>query len=236
MRMRKKKHSAERIAACSDFLIGDPALFYGRSRDIFGNDAPILLEIGCGKGDFALGLAERNENSNVIAVERIPDVAMFALEKAKTDFERRKASREAEENGGAAPVRDNLRVLIGNADYLSDWFAPGTFSGLYINFCDPWPKKGYYKRRLTAPGFLAMYRKILKPGSILEFKTDHGELFSWSLEQFAAAGFEILKISEDLHGEADLSFNIETEHERKFSAEGKPICFARVRITSGGEG
>ena len=81
-----------------------------------------------------------------------------------------------------------------------------------------------------------MYRKILKPGSILEFKTDHGELFSWSLEQFAAAGFEILKISEDLHGEADLSFNIETEHERKFSAEGKPICFARVRITSGGEG
>ena len=236
MRMRKKKHSAERIAACSDFLIGDPGLFYGRSRDIFGNDAPILLEIGCGKGDFALGLAERNENSNVIAVERIPDVAMFALEKAKADFERRKASREAEENGGAAPVRDNLRVLIGNADYLSDWFAPGTFSGLYINFCDPWPKKGYYKRRLTAPGFLAMYRKILKPGSILEFKTDHGELFSWSLEQFAAAGFEILKISEDLHGEADLSFNIETEHERKFSAEGKPICFARVRITSGGEG
>lgn len=217
MRMRKKKHSAERIANCSEYLIKEPLSCRGNEKEIFGDDRPLLLEIGCGKGDFSVGLSSQKPEYGIIAMERVPDVAMFALEKAAA-------------TAGTRP--DNLRYIIGNAEYINDWFSDDTFSRIYVNFCDPWPKTGYFKRRLTAPGFLERYRKLLVKGGELHFKTDNEPLFDWSVEQFRAAGLETLFITRDLHSEASVTDNIVTEYESRFVSMGMPIFSAHVRFNS----
>lgn len=215
MRMRHKKHGAERIAACAELLIrpsgecpADPQIYFPVSR-------PISLEIGCGKGDFAVGMAARNPDENWIAMERVPDVACLALEKAMATKERRP---------------DNLRFLIGNAQNLSSLFLPHSVSAIYLNFSDPWPKSGYAKRRLTHAGFLSLYRELLVPNGLLKFKTDNVGLFEFSLEQFAACGLEIIWQTRDLHASEKAADNIMTEYERNFSSQGTPICSAWVRF------
>ncbi|MCQ2427166.1 MAG: tRNA (guanosine(46)-N7)-methyltransferase TrmB [Clostridia bacterium] len=225
MRMRKKKHSAERIGQCSHFQIADPLSFYGKTENCFDKERPMLLEIGCGKGDFAAGLSDKYKDKNIIAIEKIPDVAMFALEKA--------AALKGDNPGSDPEVPDNLRFIIGGAEYLSDWFAPASFECIYLNFSDPWPKKGYYKRRLTAPSFLEAYRKLLVPDGELHFKTDNTDLFDWSVEQFRSAGLELLFYTRDLHSSELKDDNILTEYERKFSSQGLPIYSAHVRFPAG---
>ncbi len=222
MRMRKKKHSAERIEACSAFLLhfaaqdGGYSGTYGSnevSREIFGKPMPLELEIGCGKGDFAIGLSAARPEVGIIALERVADVAVTALEKAAATAKERP---------------DNLRFIIGNAQSLDGWFPEDTFSRIYLNFSDPWPKKGYAKRRLTAPGFLELYRRLLIPGGELCFKTDNEGLFDWSLEQFAALGLEVTAMTRDLHSSEYAAGNIMTEYERNFTAKGMPIYMVRV--------
>ena len=215
MRMRKKKHSAERIEACAEFLLKNPIECFEKEEEIFGKKCPMLLEIGCGKGDFARGLSKMYPEHGIIALERVPDVAMFALEKAKATADERP---------------DNLRFIIGNAEYLNDWFAPHTFECIYANFSDPWPKKGQHKRRLTAPEFLARYEKLLVPGGELHFKTDNEGLFDFSLEEFAAAGLTIEWQTRDLHHTEKAADNIMTEYETNFSSKGFPIYSAWVRF------
>ena len=225
MRMRKKKHSAERIAACSGYLIPDTP--GSDPRLCFEKQSPLYLEIGCGKGDFALGLANRNPDKNIIAVEKIPDVAMFALEKAA-------GIKPGPDRGDEAVVPgalySNIRFIIGDAVYLADRFPPESVERIYLNFSDPWPKKGYYKRRLTAPGFLEIYRKILIPGGELHFKTDSQDLFDWSLESFRDFGLELLFSTRDLHSSEEAAGNIMTEYEKRFSEAGMPIYSAHVRF------
>ena len=221
MRMRKKKHSAERIEACAPLLLRlapDDKAFSEKtaaevSRAIFGRELPLELEIGCGKGDFAVGVSAARPQSGIIALERVADVAVTALEKAVA----------------AADTRpDNLRFIIGNAQSLEGWFPDNTFSRIYINFCDPWPKKGYAKRRLTAPSFLELYGRLLVLGGELHFKTDNDGLFDWSLEQFGATGLEISALTRDLHASELAAGNIMTEYERNFTAKGMPIYSAHV--------
>lgn len=222
MRMRKKKHSGERIEACSALLLrlspdGDGYSAEdgagGVSRAVFGKEMPLELEIGCGKGDFAVGLSPARPDSGIIALERVADVAVTALEKAAA-------------SAGERP--DNLRFIIGNAQNLAEWFPDNTFSRIYINFCDPWPKKGYAKRRLTAPGFLDLYRRLLVPDGELWFKTDNEGLFDWSLEQFASEGLDIAALTRDLHASELAEGNIMTEYERNFTSKGMPIFSAHI--------
>ena len=215
MRMRKKKHSAERIEACAELLLKNPIECFGKEEEIFGKKCPMLLEIGCGKGDFARGLSKMHPDHGIIALERVPDVAMFALEKAKATLDERP---------------DNVRFIIGNAEYLTDWFAPGTFDCIYANFSDPWPKKGQHKRRLTAPGFLARYEKLLVPGGELHFKTDNEDLFDWSIEQFKEYGLEIVFYTRDLHSSELAATNIVTEYEKRFTELGQNIFSAHVKF------
>ena len=156
MRMRKKKHGAERIAACAAYLIEDVTPLSHLASEpaaIFPAPRPIHMEIGCGKGSFAVGMAERHPEWNFIAVEKISDVACCALEKAKATADSRPG--------------DNLRFLIGDAQHLAEWVEPHSVSRIYLNFSDPWPKKGYAKRRLTHRGFLELYRSILVEGGEL---------------------------------------------------------------------
>lgn len=220
MRMRRKKHGAERIDACKEILIPiptpdengvagiDPQAFFSENR-------PLHLEIGCGKGDFAVGMAAKYPAYNWIAMERVPDVACLALEKAM-------AAKETRNN--------NLRFMIGDARNLAEWFPEGSVDCLYLNFSDPWPKKGYAKRRLTHEGFLNLYRKVLRPGGLLRLKTDNEGLFDFSLEQFAACGLTVEWQTRDLHNSEKNADNVMTEYERNFSEKGQVIYSAWVRF------
>ena len=217
MRARKKKHGAERIAACAHLLIEDPTVLKDDPRSPFSEKEKALhLEIGCGKGNFACGMAAKNPDVNFIAMERVSDVACCALEKAKAT---------AEDRPG-----DNLRFLIGDAQYLADWVEPHSVSRIYLNFSDPWPKKGYAKRRLTYRGFLELYKKILVEGGELYLKTDNEGLFDFSLEEFEAMGLTILFSSRDFHKTPEAEGNIMTEYEANFSSQGMPIYCARVKF------
>lgn len=219
MRMRRKKHGAERIDACKEILIPVPketedAPASLDPQEFFQKERPIHLEIGCGKGDFAVGMAAKHPGCNWIAMERVPDVACLALEKAM-------AAKDGRD--------DNLRFLIGDARNVAAWFPEGSVDCLYLNFSDPWPKKGYAKRRLTHAGFLELYRKVLKPHGMLKLKTDNEGLFDFSLEQFEACGLTIEWQTRDLHNSEKNVDNVMTEYERNFSEKGQVIYSAWVR-------
>ncbi len=215
MRMRKKKHGAERIAACSEILIDPIPLPAVDPQTYFSQVRPLHLEIGCGKGDFAVGMAAKHPECNFIAMERVSDVACLALEKAMDARESRP---------------DNLRFMIGDAKNLTEWFPPHSVDCLYLNFSDPWPKKGYAKRRLTHGNFLALYREVLKPHGMLKLKTDNQGLFDFSLEEFERCGLEILWQTRDLHRSEQKNDNVMTEYERNFSERGQVIYSAWVRF------
>lgn len=213
MRQRNIKNLEERLAANSAFLIDDPRACRGRWADVFGNNNPIMLEIGCGKGKFIISHAADNPDVNYIAVEGQSSVVLRALEKA--------------EEGKLS----NLRIFIDFVHDLGDYFEEGELSGLYLNFSDPWPKARHAKRRLTYRKNLENYRQVMKPGAAIEFKTDNEGLFEFSLEEIAAAGYNILEMTRDLHsteGE-DLyeSAKYTTEYEDKFSAAGKNINYVK---------
>ncbi|MBR2019785.1 MAG: tRNA (guanosine(46)-N7)-methyltransferase TrmB [Clostridia bacterium] len=215
MRMRRKKHGAERIAACAEILIAEPTVPAVSPNVYFPIQKPIHMEIGCGKGDFAVGMAAKYNDCNWIAMERVPDVACVALEKAMIAKDSRP---------------DNLRFLIGDAKNLTEWFLPHSVDCIYLNFSDPWPKKGYAKRRLTHGGFLELYCSVLRPGGLLRLKTDNEGLFDFSLEQFAACGLTVEWQTRDLHHSEKADENIMTEYERNFSEKGQVIYSAWVRF------
>ncbi len=209
MRMRKKKHGAERIAACSELLIENIEVLKDGFEGIFPEERPIHMEIGCGKGNFACGMAAKYPEINFVAMEKVPDVCCIALEKAKVRAEERH--------------NDNLRFIIGDAKTLEENVRPRSLDCIYLNFSDPWPKSGHAKRRLTYHTFLEIYKKLLKDDGILKFKTDNVGLFDFSLEEFAAFGMEIVWQTRDLHSTPQNADNIMTEYEKNFSDKGQPI-------------
>ena len=215
MRMRKKKNGAARIAACSEWLISDTETLKTEPQYAFEEKRPLYIEIGCGKGNFACGMAAAHHEANFIAMEKVPDVACIALEKAMSRAEER-------------PAADNLRFIIGDAKNLSEWFPDSCADRLYLNFSDPWPKSGHAKRRLTYRTFLELYRKLLKDGGELVLKTDNVGLFDFSLEEFEAFGLEIVWVTRDLHNSEYNLGNVMTEYEANFSSQGYPICSAKV--------
>ena len=212
MRMRKKKNLDQRLSACVDLQVEDPLSLRGRWQESFGEvradgkkDAPCFAEIGCGKGSFAVGMAEKYPQYNFIALEKVPDVIMLAMEKAK-----------------AAGVT-NVLFVLGDASELCEAFADGELAGIYLNFSDPWPKKRHAKRRLTAPSFLEAYRRILAPEGAIRMKTDNDGLFEFSLEEFAENGWSLERVTYDLHSEEWARDNIMTEYEKNFSSQGIKI-------------
>ncbi len=196
MRMRKKKHGAERISACGDYIITDSAQIEG---------FPIELEIGCGKGAFICGMAKRNPEQKYIAMERVSDVLLLAAERIKSE------------------ELNNVKFIIGNAENLKEYFPASSVKKIYLNFSDPWPKKGYAKRRLTYRKFLELYKEILAKDGEIAFKTDNIDLFEFSLAEFAECGFKLKDLTYDLHNSEYNENNIVTEYEKNFSEKGFKI-------------
>ena len=177
----------------------------GTWQQIFGNDHPIRIEVGMGKGQFILEMARRNPDKNFIGIEKYSSVLVRALEKC-------------EEFTG-----NNLRFIRTDAEILTDVFDHHEISGIYLNFSDPWPKDRHAKRRLTYRDYWDRYNEILKPDGKLIFKTDNRPLFDFSLEEAEIAGWTLEKVSYDLHHSPEAEGNVMTEYEAKFSALGNPI-------------
>ncbi len=215
MRARKKKHGAERLEAASAVRCKEPSEILENIQAPFDAERPVHLEIGCGKGKFACDNAAAHHDINFYAVEKVLDVMVSATERAIACADTRP---------------DNLRFILGDADTLLEWFAPHSVDCIYLNFSDPWPKKGYYKRRLTYRRFLEIYKTLLKQDGVLRLKTDNVGLFDFSLEEFEASGLEVVKMSRDLHASEFNEGNIMTEYETNFSSQGIPINFAEVKV------
>ena len=214
MRMRKKKNGATRLAACAHLFRDLPEAPIASPEGDFHRDGEIWLEVGCGKGGFACGMAAKHPAVNFYAMERVNDVALLAAERA----EREKDTRP-----------DNLRFILAGAADLPQYFAPASLDRVYLNFSDPWPKKGYAKRRLTYRGFLRVYFSLLKEGGELRFKTDNVGLFDFTLEELAAVGLTPHFVTRDLHQEAVAADNVMTEYEKNFSEKGFSICSLWVK-------
>jgi len=181
----------------------------GSWRSVFGNDHPIHIEIGMGKGQFITTLADQHHDINYIGIERYDSVLVRALEKL-----------DARED----PL-PNLRFIRMDASDICTMFAADEVSHIYLNFSDPWPKDRHAKRRLTSAEFLRRYDMILAPEGRIEFKTDNTDLFAFSLEEAERAGWRVDGFTRDLHHDADMNEgNVMTEYEEKFSAQGNPIC------------
>ena len=204
MRVRKKKHGAERMEACADLWIKTPEAMKGRWNAAFGNDNPIHIEIGCGKGDFVTGMAKMYPDVNFVAVEMVADVIVTAMEKAK-----------------AAGLKNVLFANF-NAEKITDVFEKGEAERIYLNFSDPWKKNRQAKRRLTHKNFLDRYKRILNIGNFIWFKTDNKALFEFSLNSFAAEDFKMRNITLDLHN-SGFEDNVMTEYEKRFTELGQPI-------------
>lgn len=209
MRMRKKKHSEERLNACRALLCDKKDHLIASSEEDFGRKCPLHLEIGCGKGGFACGMAANYPDTCFYAVERVENVMINALERAEAE----RANR----------TKDNLRFIITNADYLEEWFAPETLDTVYLNFSDPWPKERHAKRRLTYRTYLFKYFKLLKPGGKIRFKTDNAALFDFTLSELEALSLSPDVVTRDLHASPYAEGNVMTEYEKNFSSQGYPI-------------
>lgn len=203
MRMRKKKNLIPRMEACAALWIQDPAAWRGRWREHMPSAEHLRLELGCGKGRFTAETAAAHRSDLYVAVERVPDAMVIAMERCR------------------AMGLTNVLFIDGDAAALDEYFAPGEVDLIYINFCDPWPSVKHSRRRLTHEGFLRGYRRVLREGGQIHFKTDNHDLFEWSLFQFPKAGFALSEITRDLHGQGVQG--VMTDYEEKFHASGTPI-------------
>ncbi len=209
MRLRNIPGSRETIAA-SEFVVHEDVMREKRGKwsTVFGNENPICIEVGMGKGRFITELAGQNPDKNYVGIEKYSSVLLRALEKRET-----------------LPELTNLYFLRMDAEDLPEVFGKNEVSTIYLNFSDPWPKDRHAKRRLPSREFLARYDQILKPEGKVEFKTDNRDLFEFALEEAKEAGWKLEACTFDLHHDAKLmEGNIMTEYEERFSSQGNPIC------------
>ncbi len=211
MRIRYKKWARPELEA-SPFYIDNPEEMKGKWKEYFGNNHPIYLELGCGKGQFISELASENLDINYIAIDLVD--AMLGL--AKRNVEAKYKEKNIEPKNIVLTRFDIERILL----ILEE---QDQIERIYINFCNPWPKGKHRKKRLTHTRQLEKYRVFLKENGEIYFKTDDDDLFHSSLLYLEEAGFEVLKKTYDLHTEPIFEKNIETEHEKMFSEQGIKI-------------
>ena len=226
MRMRRKRNFDARMEACGDILLAhgangilnmkEAAENYRNLIDFksaFGNDNPVALEIGCGKGGFVIELAKANPNVNYLALEKMSNVILTPMEEVKKQG------------------IENIRFLNIRAECLPCYIPENSLDGIYLNFSTPLPKLGYATQRLTHRNFLEKYKKLLKSGGQILQKTDDRDFFDFSLEEYKSCGFALEEVSYNLHENGNPTWNIVTEYESKWVERGLPIHRVKAVIT-----
>ena len=205
MRLRNIAGSREVIAE-SDFTVKEPDKKKGLWKEVFGNDNPIRVEIGMGKGRFLMDMAQLHPDINYVGIEKYSSVLLRALQKQEQ------------------LLLPNIIFIRMDAEEITEVFAPSEVDRIYLNFSDPWPKDRHAKRRLPSRQFLERYDKILKPDGVVEFKTDNKDLFMFALDEVQPAGWNLDAVTYDLHNDEKMMVgNVMTEYEERFSQAGNPI-------------
>ena len=204
MRVRKRKGAEEHLANHPQYVILEPEAAKGKWHELFGNDNPIHIEVGSGKGAFITGMAQQNPDINYIGIDIQLSVLSYALDKV------------------LASGAENVKLLRVDGSSLTNYFEDGEIDQLYLNFSDPWPKKRHEKRRLTYKTFLDTFKQILPEHGEIHFKTDNRGLFEYSLVSFSQYGMTLKGVWLDLHA-SDFEGNVMTEYEKKFSSKGQVI-------------
>lgn len=206
MRLKNVPGSREAIAK-SSYVVQEPQEKKGQWQVVFGNDNPIRVEIGMGKGRFIYTMAKQHPEINYVGIEKYSSVLIRAVQKMEEE-----------------PL-PNLLFLRMDAEDITSAFDPGEVNRIYLNFSDPWPKDRHAKRRLPSAAFLEKYDRILEDDGRLEFKTDNRSLFDFAVEQMEEADWKADYITYDLHRDPKLmEGNVMTEYEERFSSQGNPIC------------
>ena len=185
--------------------IVEPQDYKHMIKDKFKNDNPIHIELGCGKGQFIRNMAAKNPEINFLGFEKSIKVAYRCVKCSSIED------------------TENYYIVYSNGDILSELFPEKSVGRIYLNFSDPWPKPGHYKRRLTHKGFLDIYKRVLVDDGEVHMKTDNNDLFEYSVEQFNENGWDLVLITRDLHNSEYNEGNVMTEYEEKFSEAGKKI-------------
>lgn len=204
MRLRHKPWAADKLRAYPQYVISQPEAFKGKWQTRYPKSQRLHIEVGSGKGQFIVKMAQQNPNINYLAIELQTSVAVSILD----------LQIEAQ--------LPNLQILNAHGGDLSNFFSPGEVDRVYLNFSDPWPKNKHAKRRLTAPRFLSQYKEIMTPEGEIHFKTDNQGLFEYSLASLSQFGYRFNQVWLDLH-HSDFTGNVQTEYEEKFSNKGQPI-------------
>lgn len=209
MRARNKPWADQFLKENHQLVQLDPTSHKGNWKQLFQSNSPIHLEIGTGKGQFISGMAKQFPNINFIGMELAKSILVSAVQKCLEE------------------EQTNICLINENAEKLAEMFEENEVDVIYLNFSDPWPKNKHAKRRLTYETFLALYKRILKPGGEIIFKTDNRKLFEYSLVSFSQFGMRLEEVVLDLH-DLDDPTNVQTEYEEKFSAKGQPIYRCRA--------
>lgn len=207
MRLRHKANAIPEMKENKKIYF-DASVNKGKWKEIFGNNNPIHLEIGAGKGDFITQMANSNKDINYIALEMNTNAFVVASRKMLDE------------------EMKNVRAIIGNAENLEDFFEKGEVDKIYLNFSTPWPKKRHHKRRLSHKRFLDRYKQIISDGAELELKTDNEDFFDASCAYFVDFGMDIEKVDRDL----DINESVVTEYETKFRNRDMPIYFVAAKF------
>lgn len=205
MRLRNVKNKEE-ILKASNYLIDNYYDNCGHWREVFGNDNPIFIEIGMGKGKFIIENAIRYPNINFIGIEKYDSVVARGLQKIPEGLK-------------------NLYIIRADALNIDSIFK-NEVDRIFLNFSDPWPKVRHSLRRLSSIVFLKKYSSVFKGDHEIMMKTDNRDLFIYSLESFSQFGYGLYDVSFDLH--SDTLDIVTTEYEDKFSASGMPIYYVRA--------
>lgn len=206
MRLRNVPGARE-VMIENKYVFTEPKGMKGTWKEVFGNDHPIRIEVGMGKGRFISTLAAQNPDVNYVGIEKYSSVLLRAVEK-QDELQ-----------------LENLRFIRMDAEEICEVFGKGEVERIYLNFSDPWPKDRHAKRRLTSRQYFARYNEILCKEGQVEFKTDNMALFDFSEEEVKEAGWNLVASTRDLHHNQTMcEGNVMTEYEEKFSSQGNPIC------------
>ena len=203
MRLRNNPKANEILEEHQQFVVLNTKDYKGKWKELFGNDHPLYIEVGMGKGDFIIENAKRYPEINFIGIEKFPSVLVVAAKKVDEQEELK-----------------NLKLMKIDAVELNEVFDVNEVDRIYLNFSDPWPKARHAKRRLTSHTFLPVFKQILKNDGELILKTDNRSLFEFSLVSFNQFNMEFKDVCLDLHHSEGYEDNIQTEYERKFSPFG----------------